>query len=131
MVTGNENEGTAWGEHGGAEVSGKLNLAQDVTAPGNTGASVRWKSRHDCGPQYVLLTLRESRGIRQRRISRVPPSSPRRRQDFRRQELQLLRVFIFSHDATVADARTLKTRLISRCWKQSLFVRTLKGLQLP
>ncbi|KYN40238.1 hypothetical protein ALC56_05183, partial [Trachymyrmex septentrionalis] len=29
------------GEHGGAEVSGKLNLAQDVTAPGNTGASVR------------------------------------------------------------------------------------------
>ncbi|TGZ46698.1 hypothetical protein DBV15_09140 [Temnothorax longispinosus] len=28
-------------EHGGAEVSGKLNLAQDVTAPGNTGASVR------------------------------------------------------------------------------------------
>ncbi|KYM91204.1 hypothetical protein ALC53_01616 [Atta colombica] len=41
MVTGNENEGTAWGEHGGAEVSGKLNLAQDVTAPGNTGASVR------------------------------------------------------------------------------------------
>lgn len=29
------------GEYGGAEVSGKLNLAQDVTAPGNTGASVR------------------------------------------------------------------------------------------
>lgn len=26
---------------GRAEVSGKLNLAQDVTAPGNTGASVR------------------------------------------------------------------------------------------
>ncbi|EGI62065.1 hypothetical protein G5I_09645 [Acromyrmex echinatior] len=41
VVAGNENGGTAWGEHGGAEVSGKLNLAQDVTAPGNTGVSVR------------------------------------------------------------------------------------------
>ncbi|KYN13937.1 hypothetical protein ALC57_14011, partial [Trachymyrmex cornetzi] len=41
VVAGNENGGTAWGEHGGAEVSGKLNLAQDVTAPGNTGASAR------------------------------------------------------------------------------------------
>jgi len=29
------------GERGGAEVGGKLNLAQDVTAPGNTGASVQ------------------------------------------------------------------------------------------
>lgn len=28
-------------EYERAEVGGKLNLAQDVTAPGNTGASVR------------------------------------------------------------------------------------------
>ncbi|CAL1684092.1 unnamed protein product [Lasius platythorax] len=28
-------------KHGEAEVGGKLNLAQDVTAPGNTGVSVQ------------------------------------------------------------------------------------------
>lgn len=51
-------------------VGGKLNLAQDVTAPGNSDAAVWRKSRHDYGPQYVLPTVRESRGISQRRIPR-------------------------------------------------------------
>lgn len=49
MVAGDKNRGGGMkkegkgrnGEHGEAEVGGKLNLAQDVTAPGNTGASVQ------------------------------------------------------------------------------------------
>lgn len=123
VVAGNENGGTEWGEHGGAEVSGKLNLAQDVTAPGNTGASVRWKSRHDCGPQYILLTLRESRGIRQRRISRVPPSSPHRRQDSRRRGLDY---FGFSSSRTMRRSRMLahqRQGWFQQCSMETILVR--------
>lgn len=46
-----------WVRVGLGGVGGKLNLAQDVTAPGNSDAAVWRKSRHDYGPQYVLPTV--------------------------------------------------------------------------